>query len=166
MKIRIEVVNENEKIPETDRQSAMIELHNRKGDVFNVLRTTDIIEGSESQTFDIPVGGRLVITTPNVEREIVMDTDQNAAVKKAAQTNNNDVADAPKTDANEAPKAPPPSQTQNPQPRVQTQQAAPAPGATLTSPPSAGAQGGPLGPKTSEIGAGTIDTRNVGNNKK
>lgn len=177
MKIKLEVINPDEKIPEKDRQSLTVETHGRRGDTFIVMSAKTIIEGSAAQEITIPTGGRLVITTPNNERELVIDREQNAVIRPANQQNDEGRADSAQGAKPPAPQStltPPPQRTAptNPQPRTQTTQAPPAAGGTRTTPPPPNARANTSTPSTapaksegvagSETGKGTLDTRNTG----
>ena len=65
MKIEVKIVSEVDakKEPEGARRSVSVEVHSRRGDMFNVDRVEDVMEGS-SKTITVPDGGRIMLTTP------------------------------------------------------------------------------------------------------
>lgn len=152
MKIQVKVILENDDIPETKRQSVSIETHGRRGDTFVVMKNKDIIEGSMEDVYDVPVGGRLVITTPNIEREMVMDEDQNAVVRKDAQVQDENRADKPVVTP------PPPQHTLPP--------LNPSPQNLTSTPPNPASTANTVRPTTAPLEAKkstdeTLDTRNL-----
>lgn len=110
MQIEVKLVGEKNASPR-DRKSLAVETHMRRNDVFVVQKVDNVLEG-DSVVFNVPAGGRLVVTTPEATEDLVYDRDQAAAVRPSAQRNDDSKADAPKG-------ATPPS---NPQPQVQTRQ--------------------------------------------
>lgn len=99
MKIAVKIVSEVD-VGEnpSDRRAIHIETHSRRNDSFNVQKVDDVMEGDEG-VFLVPVGGRLVINTPQTNEEIVYDKEQGAAVRATLQNNDEGKADAVDMDA-------------------------------------------------------------------
>lgn len=118
MKIEVKIISETDmkKEPEGARRSIAVETHSRRGDMFNVDKTQDVMEGS-SQTFNVPTGGRLIVTTPETDEEFVYDRDQAASIRASHQKNDEGRADAPAVD----PKAPPRPQMRASEPATPSQ---------------------------------------------
>lgn len=134
MQVKVEIVGPDSNIPPADRKNIVVDVHARRGDTFHVLKSHSVLEGDAAQVFTVPAGGRLVVTTPEANEEVVYDRDQGAAVKTTAQANAGLRAD--RVSDNVRPQTPPPPQgtvppnpsriqsgaPQQPQPRIQTQQ--------------------------------------------
>lgn len=97
MQIELKIIgttDPNVKTPDSERKSISVETHARRGETFTIQKVDTIMEGEEkATTFNIPTGGRLVVTTPLTTEEIVYDPVQGAAIRKSAQVNQGAVAD-------------------------------------------------------------------------
>lgn len=144
MQVKVELVGPDSNIPPADRKNITVDVHAKRGDTFHVMRNHNLLEGDAAQVFSIPAGGRLVITTPEAQEEMVYDRDQGASVRRSSQANAGLRADRasdnirpvdtpPPQGMAPPPNVPPPTtpppqgtsriQTAQPsQPRVQTQQ--------------------------------------------
>jgi hypothetical protein len=96
MKVEIKFLPEDGKPKEAKRDSATLVLQRKRdGDYFVNVESKEVIEGGESQTIVLKQGEQLVIVGRNVDDEIVMDSAQNAAVRKSTQTQGREGADQP-----------------------------------------------------------------------
>lgn len=105
MDIEVKIVG-REGIPQNERKDIQVEHHAKRGDVYNVMKIDTMLEG-DTVTFRVPDGGRLMITTPEGDNEIVYDAAQGAAVRRGSQENDEGKADDPRTGAQRGPSAKP-----------------------------------------------------------
>lgn len=91
MDIEVKIVA-RDNIPANDRKSLVVETHHPRGDGFNVAKVDQALEG-DTVVFRIPVGGRLLFTSPEGEDDVVYDPAQGAAVRRSQQNNAAGVAD-------------------------------------------------------------------------
>lgn len=87
MQVKVELVGPDSNIPPADRKNISVDVHTKRGDTFHVMRNHNLLEGDAAQVFSIPAGGRLVITTPEAQEEMVYDRDQGASVRRSSQAN-------------------------------------------------------------------------------
>lgn len=148
MQIEVKIVGEPDNVPASERKSITVETHARRGDMFNVLKNDGVMQG-EATTFNVPSGGRLVITTPETHEALVYDRDQGATIRPSNQASPNaSVADKPVTQGGTytPPSVPPqaPNTAQPPIPPDTTppppQRGAPASAPTTQQPPPSTAE--------------------------
>lgn len=164
MQVEVKVIKSDNDSP--DRAKTLhVETHARRGENFNVEKIDNIDEGS-TVTFNVPNGGRLVLNTPIVHNEPVLDREQMASIHTTQQENREARADQAKTEAGRAtgsrvaPAGETPEQrkVREDQARQQTLQGNSAPaagartvgGSTATSNPSAGVPAKKPGDETTE----------------
>jgi hypothetical protein len=83
MDIEVKIIG-REDAPDNDRRSVVVETHHKRGESYVVARADSVIENGEGR-FRLPPGGRLIVTTPEGDDEIVYDAAQGAAVRRSAQ---------------------------------------------------------------------------------
>lgn len=133
MQVKLEIVGPESNIPPSERKNVNVEVHMKRGDTWNVVRTQQVLEGDTAKVWDIPPDGRLIITTPEAIEDMVYDRDQAASVRRSAQENVGGRAD--RVSDNIRPTSPPGGQSPLPpnQGGLQAQQAPQqAPGARVT----------------------------------
>lgn len=143
MQVKVEIVGPESNIPPADRKNITVDIHERRVDTFNVMKSHTVLEGDAAQVFSVPPGGRLVVTTPEATEQAVYDREQGASIAPSAQANAGGRADRASDNVRQPPPSPSrilpagaPGVPQSPQPRVQTaQQPFVPPGGT---PPPAG----------------------------
>lgn len=83
MDVEIKIIG-REDVAQNDRQAITVETHGRRGDMYNVLKVDQVLEG-DTVRFRVPGGGRLMFTMPEAENEIVYDSAQGAAIRRSQQ---------------------------------------------------------------------------------
>ena len=87
MKVKVEFLDDAGK-------TLMVETHHRRNDTFNVDRTDHIMSG-ESNVFDVPASGRLIVNMPTATEAAVYSREQAASISPSAQKNSDVEPDAP-----------------------------------------------------------------------
>lgn len=104
MDIEVKIVA-RDNIPANDRKSLVVETHHPRGDGFTVAKTDQALEG-DTVVFRIPVGGRLMFSSPEGPEDVVYDRAQGAAVRQSQQANDAGVADDARIVGTGDPRAP------------------------------------------------------------
>jgi hypothetical protein len=91
IKVTVEPVNEGR--PQSEHQSVQVETSVRRGDDFLIQKVDSVMCDGKDVVFSVPVGGRLILSTPTATEEIVYDKAQGAAIRGSSQANSEGRAD-------------------------------------------------------------------------